>query len=173
MNEPIVERMLDENPLIAFSPFTHGQVEILRDLATRLFAELDRTIGAGQVDGQGFQRCYAMFWLWVLGAYEVTRTMSQARSCFSEQLASRITEFKKRIAKLRMPFAKQEYAGRKQPIGAEPSVSGIDCDARDFSFAVEQQLFSVRETIAEFLAVFDGIKRDDILRDHRRSYDSE
>src|SRR6266478_2222182 len=172
MSDPLVERMFNENPLIAFSPFTHGQVEILRDLSTRLFAELDRAIDAGEVDGQGFQRAYAMFWLWVLGAYEVTRTMSQARSCFSEQLASRVTEFKKRIAKLRMPFAKQEYAGRKQPIGGEASVSGIDCDARDFTFAIEQQLFSVRGTVAEFLAVFDSIKREDILLDHRRSYDS-
>jgi len=74
MSEPIVERMLNENPLIAFSPFTHGQVEMLRDLGNHLFAELDRTIGVGEVDGPGFQRAYAMFWLWVLGAYEVART---------------------------------------------------------------------------------------------------
>ena len=74
MSEPIVERMLNENPLIAFSPFTHGQVEMLRDLGNHLFAELDRTIGVGEVDGPRFQRAYAMFWLWVLRAYEVART---------------------------------------------------------------------------------------------------
>jgi len=171
MSDPVVERMLDENPLIAFSAFSHSQVEILRDLARRLLAELDRSIAPGQVDGQGFQRAYAMFWLWVLGAYEVVRTMSQARSCFSERLGSEVTDFKKRIAKLRIPFAKQEYAGRKKPIVSEASVSGIDCTARDFTFTVEGQTVSMRRTIAEFTVLFDSITRRDIIRDHRCSYE--
>lgn len=171
MSDPAVERMLDENPLIAFSAFSHSQVEILRDLATRLLAELDRSIAPGEVDGQGFQRAYAMFWLWVLGAYEVVRTMSQARSCFSERFASEVTGFKKRIAKLRMPFAKQEYTGRKRPTIGEASVSGIDCATCDFTFTVERQTFSVRRTVAEFTAIFDGVTRRDIIRNHRYSYE--
>jgi len=166
-----VERMFNENPLIAFSAFSHSQVEILRDLSTRLLAELDRSVAPGQVDGEGFQRAYAMFWLWILGTYEVVRTMSQARSCFSERFASEVTDFKKRIAKLRMPFAKQEYAGRNEPIVGETSVSGIDCAARDFTFTIEGQTFSMRQTIAEFRALFDSVTRRDIILDHRRRYE--
>ena len=97
--------------------------------------------------------------------------MSQARSCFSERLASEVTDFKKRIAKLRIPFAKQEYAGRKKPIVSEASVSGIDCTARDFTFTVEGQTVSMRRTIAEFTVLFDSITRRDIIRDHRCSYE--
>jgi len=34
--DPTIERMLDQHPLIAFSVYTDGQVEILLDLVIRL-----------------------------------------------------------------------------------------------------------------------------------------
>ena len=170
----MIEAMLEENPLVAFSPYTHSQVEILSQLGASLLAELDAAIREKQIDGQRFNRAYAMFWLWVLGAYEVTRTMVQARSCFSGAFAERVATLKKRIAKLRMPFAKQEYAGgnrcTSRPISGEASVTGIDCEARDFLFAVGEERFSVRALVLDFTALFKRVKRSDVLKDHREAY---
>ena len=61
----------------------------------------------GIVDGD-FNLAYGRIWLWILGAYEVVRTMCQARICFSEEYLAKLTTFKTAMADIRIPFAKQE-----------------------------------------------------------------
>src|SRR5258706_8916923 len=122
-----IDQLYRENPLLEFSVYTHMQVEITRRLGSEVLDTLDMAIAPPAVegattttDGAALNRAYAQFWLWVLAAYEVVRTMSQARGCFSVPLAGRLLEFKRHIAGLRIPFAKQEYArGGDQPIGSE------------------------------------------------------
>lgn len=53
-------------------------------------------------------------WFWTLGAYEVVRTMSQAKKCFSESAMIRINETKKHFARARMPAAKMEPERKKR-----------------------------------------------------------
>ena len=98
--------------------------------------------------------------------------MCQAKSCFSPALTTRLSAFKKRVSKLRMPFAKQEYEGRKPktPIKGEASIYGIDTTRGDMRFEVEGVVISIREILGEFEAIFSSITRSDILRDHRTSY---
>jgi hypothetical protein len=52
--------------------------------------------------------------LWILGAYEVVRTLDQRarnRSLFDSQNRERIQSLKRRINRLRVPLAKLEPAG--------------------------------------------------------------
>ena len=65
---------------------------------------------------------YGQFWLWVVGAFEVVRTMAGAKACFSQRVKDELGPLKKTLAFLRMPFAKQEYPGGGKKIGTEASV---------------------------------------------------
>lgn len=123
-NEKFINKIVRENPLIAFSLYTHLQVEIVRDLGHQILEILDTAFDSNAADGKGVNRAYGSFWLWVLGSYEITRTFCQAESCFSGTLVAELKGFKKKVAILRMPFAKQEYPRKKEPIKTEASSAG-------------------------------------------------
>lgn len=162
--------MLAQNPLIGFSVYTHIQVCTLSALGREILALFDSYIAEGSADAQAVNRAYGMFWLWLLGAYEVTRTMCQAKSCFTAELSTKLIALKKRLSALRIPFAKQEYEGRKIPIKAEASVCGVDTIGKDFKFEVNGTVLSVRDLISAFGSVFGDIKPEDVLSHHRDSY---
>lgn len=114
-------------------------------LGSEIGKALDKALDRESVDGESLNRAYGLFWLWVIGTYEVIRTMCQAKSCFSEEVYDRLDRFKKHIATLRVPFAKQEYQGRQVPIKAENSMK-LEVEARDIVFSVKEQRFAARET---------------------------
>ncbi len=97
-DEKLVDKMLNENPLIAFSVYTHIQVEIVRDLGRQILEILDNAFKPGVAEGNSVNRSYGLFWLWILGSYEVTRTMTQADSCFSNALMAKLKSFKKQVS---------------------------------------------------------------------------
>jgi len=165
-----IAEMHNQNPLIRFSPYTQIQVRTLSEFGREILDLLDSSMAKGSVDAQAFHRAYGMFWLWLLGAYEVTRTMCQAKSCFTAELATKLIALKKRLSALRMPFAKQEYEGQKIPIKAEASVRGVDTIGKDFKLEVNGTVLSVRDLISTFESVFGDIKPEDVLSDHRDSY---
>lgn len=162
--------MLDQNPLIRFSVYTHIQVCTLSTLGREILALLNSSIAEGSADPQASNRAYGMFWLWLLGAYEVTRTMCQAKSCFTAELSTKLIALKKPLSKLRMPFAKQEYKGENSPIATEASISAVDTIGKDFKFKINGTVLSVRDLIGAFESVFGNIKREDVLNHHRDSY---
>ncbi len=169
-NKTHIDRMLDENPLVAFSVYTHLQVETVSDLGRQILEILNTSFKPGIVDGDGVDRAYGLFWLWVLSSYEVTRTMSQAETCFSSSLANKVKSFKKKVSTLRMPFAKQEYPGEKQPIKTEASIYGIDTQIGDLKFEVKGKIVSMRDLINEFEMLVKNISRADILKRHEQSH---
>lgn len=156
-------------PLCRFSVYSQLQVAAVQRLATELEYLLDAAIEDDVVDTRSFQRIYGLFWLWVLATYEVSRTMSEYRSCFSTELGERILAYKRHVAVLRIPFAKQQFAGRKEPIGAEASISAVDARTKDLAFSVEGRVFWVRELLSEFEELIQSIKPKDILRDLREA----
>jgi hypothetical protein len=122
-----ISEMLKRAPLMRFSTHSQVQIETVRKLSAELIQNLDQGIQGHQIDGQTFQRIYGGFWLWVLGAYEVTRTMSEYKNCFSGCLNTAVSTFKRSISILRIPFEKQQFMGRdKRPINGEASVCGFD-----------------------------------------------
>lgn len=151
-------------PLIKFSVYTQSQVECLKRVSDELWQLLDEDGGLGS----NFQRIYGNFWIWVLGAYEVSRTISEYKHCFSERLNTDVMSFKKRIAILRMPFAKQQYRGNdKRTINGEASVYDFDSDTKDIAFEVEGDVIWLRVLIAEFDRLVESISHADVLQDLR------
>lgn len=170
---PVVERMLDENPLIQFSVYTDIQNKIVLDLGQSVLEALmagiakDESTGHISCDWPLANRAYGEFWLWILGAYEIVRTMCQAGSCFTPQFARKLVRLKKRLATIRMPFAKQELAGDNGHVTGELSITEVQADPPDLQFEIERQAVSVRGIINEYAGVFCNITRADILADKR------
>ena len=161
----ISDEIANRYPLGEFSIYSQIQSQIVRELGRRLLNRL--------VDGIGdpTNGSYGQFWLWVLGAFEIVRTMCQAEKCFAQSLVAELKSLKRLLRAIRIPFAKQELPGHKSaPVGGEPSICGINTSPPDMRFKVQGQLISARELISEFERVFGGITKADILADHRTSY---
>jgi hypothetical protein len=146
------------NPLIRFSVHTHRQIHVLGSVAGEIRAHLNAAIADAGANTERLDAADGLFWMWVLGAYEVTRTVGQAKDCFSPSAHSRIVTFKRHIAGLRIPFAKQEYAGdSKSPLQSEQSIYGIDSAQKDFSFEVREAVFWGRDLLDQFEALVASI----------------
>lgn len=179
----VIEQMLDKNPLLLFSTYTQIQTRIIRDLGQQIINELNVSIRLDQeaseaiVNSATISQLYGRFWLWVIGSYEITRTMCQANNranCFSATVGTRLQCFKQMISPLRMAFAKQEYAdGRRNqevPVQADASIAHFDGVNKDLGFQVKDKNYSVRACIEEFEEMMGSIQRLDVLRNHRQSY---
>lgn len=162
MSESTIERLLDDQPLLLFSLYTQIQSRILIELGQRICRMLDEIIFVSEVKASGVQEVYGMFWLWVLGAYEVIRTMSQHSNCFSSQMQSKLASVKKSLNLVRIPFAKQELKWKGRKIYAELSISKVDIVTKDIIFNIEGKDIYVRQLVCEFVRFITGIKRDDI-----------
>jgi hypothetical protein len=181
MNEPkdnpIVQRMFESAPLIRYSVYTHVQCQCLDALEHELHTTLDASFtptpdGTSplSIDASHFTRASGHFWLWMLGAYEVVRTMCQTPDCFSPQLLGRLRELKRLLAAVRMPFAKQELAGSQEPVAAEPSVSGVRGPPADLAFRIRGRDYTVRQLTSRWRQVFASIAPADVLADRRVYY---
>ncbi|TSE13456.1 hypothetical protein C1D09_003845 [Mesorhizobium intechi] len=159
MPADVLTEMFKAKPLLAFSLYTQAQADKLQRMRDEIEALMADT-GTNEVFNE-WQRATDFFWFFTLGAYEVLRTMDQHNRCFVPLVGSKITEMKRRIAPLRMPFAKQEYQGGGGPIGGENSIVGFKNGS--FQYRVGDTVFDVRETMAAVCDFLGGIKRDDVL----------
>lgn len=167
-DDQILQDIWKRAPLMRFSTYSQVQVEALQRLSVEIRKLLDTSISERAIDTAGFQRTYGLFWLWVLGAYEMTRTLSEYKKCFSERFQAEIAKFKGSISVLRIPFAKQQFQGRdKRPISGEASVYGFDSTKKDLSFQIDGKEIWVRGTLAEFDSFVDAVTIDDVLGDLR------
>lgn len=168
--DSVILEMLKRTPMVRFSMYSQIQIEIVQNLSVELVQNLDQAIQDDQIDGQTFQFIYGRFWLWVLGAYEVTRTMSEYKNCFSGCLNTAVLTFKRSVSILRIPFAKQQFQGKEnRPINGEASVWGFDLVKKDLSFKVGDKVVWMRALIEEFECLVRSIKPEDVLLDLRAS----
>lgn len=167
-DDQILRDLLKRAPLMRFSTYSQVQIEALRRLSAEIRELLDNSISEGAMDAPGFQRTYGLFWLWVLGSYEMTRTLSEYKECFSERFQVEIAKFKGSISVLRIPFAKQQFQGRgRRPISGEASVYGSDSTKKDLSFQIDGKKIWVRSMLAEFDSFVGAVTIDDVLGDLR------
>lgn len=151
-----IGKIMEETPLLGFSLYTATQVQSLQNIGKEII-DLSSNWNGTITDSP---RVYDLFWLWVLGAYEVLRTMGQHLDCFSEPLKKEITNNKKLFANIRMPFAKQELQGSKGPVYAEPSVVGF---ANGMKFEISGVTYESNRIIEDFLIFIDSIEIGDVV----------
>lgn len=159
----VIRDFYERNPLAAFAPLTDLQVKSLGDVASVIVQKLDDSfLGGSNVHGKHLNETYALLWLWVLGVYEVLRTMAQAKNCFVQDLAEKIDIEKRCFAKLRMPLAKHEFVNRGGPSGLYGLLSGIDTSEKDVSFSFNDEKFSARGMISRFSSFFAELRLEQI-----------
>ena len=122
---PTSEQIVDRDPLMAFSLYLSGRTAVLLSIADEIIDHLDQSFSRPVVDGAGVERAESLMWLWILGAYEVVRTMCQAKSCFSERALNDLIKLKKTLSTVRMPAAKMEKPGRKIPVTSNRTPSAL------------------------------------------------
>lgn len=156
------------HPLYLFSLYTGLQHDALNWLASEIDGIRSSIDFKGKsIDAQALSRYYNSFWFWTLGAYEVVRTMSQHKACFSDAVAAKTVETKKLLSVIRIPFAKQEIAQRGGPVWAELSICGFSED--DFKLQIADMEISPSKVISQVLSFLEGISHDDILASIPRS----
>jgi hypothetical protein len=169
---PTHDQIVERDPLQEFSFYLSGRVNVLCIFAVEIIHELDHGFTAESINAERVERAESLMWLWVLGAYEIVRTMHQAKECFSEHLCQDLQNLKKVLASVRMPAAKMEKPGKKTPVTSNRSPSGWDVKNRDLLVGdpEEDTSASARWLLAEFDRVFCSIERKDVLAHHETSY---
>lgn len=131
---------------------SYYQYEILIELGDEVFDLIDTCINEDEtIDFALFNKAYGRFWLWVLGSYEFIRTLDQNSNCFPQVYKSVISELKKELSLIRMPFAKQEYRGEKNSKAESATlVSDVDVKEKDIFFQIKEVKLSAKGLINRF-----------------------
>jgi hypothetical protein len=173
---PTWAEIVERDPLIAFSHYLSGRVNVLCSFADEIIENLDRGFSGQCVDDARITLAESLMWFWLLGAYEVVRTMHQAKACFSERLVQDLSSLKKTLASVRMPAAKMEKPGNKKvPVTSNRSPTGWDVEKRDLlvNDPEESPDISARWILSEFDRVFSSVTQSDVLAHHEEGYASE
>ena len=97
--------------------------------------------------------------------------MDEHKECFSEPLLQKVGMLKKELSKVRIPFAKQQFARKKghkdRAIGSEPSVAGVGEERNDLLFEIEGNSVSCRNMLKRFNDFIQSVNHEEILRDLR------
>jgi hypothetical protein len=147
--------MFKSKPLAAISADTQIQVDYL----VKLGGEIDEKLRSYTGVINDFDDTYGRFWLWLLGAYEVTRTLAQQADSLDPSFAKKLKELKRYLAEVRMPFAKQEYRGRAEKIGNDLCVVNFQ---QDMEFIIDGKPVSARSVIDRVVIFFLSIDIEDL-----------
>jgi hypothetical protein len=171
---PTWEQVVERDPLMSFSHYLSGRVHVLLALADEILEHLDQGFSEAHVDGGRVERAESLMWLWMLGAYEVVRTMCQAKACFSDNTFNELARLKKALSLVRMPAAKMEKSGKNEPVTSNRSPAGWDVAKQDLLVNDPEAKpdISARFILAEFDRVFSSMTKHDVLARHEESYSS-
>ena len=170
MSNEAWEEFLRKQPLARFSYYLNGRVRVLNEVKKEIIENLDKAFVDNAVFHEKISRAEMLFWLWSLGAYEVIRTMHQAKSCFSERVQNDLFELKKELAAVRIPNAKMEKVGKKVPVPSGRSASGINIERKDLLVGEPRDDISARDLILRISVFFSSISDTDIILAHEEAY---
>src|SRR5262245_56962863 len=107
-----------------------------------------------------------------IGAYEIVRTMCQAKDCFSQRVFDELVSLKKTLSTVRMPAAKMEKPGKRAPVISNRSPACLDVSNRDLLVNDPESTpdISARFILMEFNRLMSSITKNDILGHHEESY---
>lgn len=168
---PTWEEQVSREPFLAFSFVLSTRNNQLATVADEILDNLDRGISKDLIDGQYVTKAGILIWLWTLGAYEIVRTMCQAKSCFTTECFDRLQPLKKRLAKIRMPDAKMEKQGRPIPVGSNRSPWCEDVQSKDLLIGDPEEPYSARKLIDDYFSTINSISPNDIVARHEQSYE--
>lgn len=168
---PTREEILEREPLIAFSFYLSDKNSLLLNLSDEILENLDKGFG-DKIDTKLIGDASSWTWFWTLGAYEIVRTISQAKECFSEKFITKINELKKQLAVVRMPSAKMEEQGENKPVNSNRSPDGWDIENKDLLIGSPENPKSARHLIELYDKTLCSLNPEDVIKHHQESYNN-
>lgn len=165
---PTRDEVLAREPLLAFSFYLSDKNNILQDLTDEIVENLDKGFGE-PIHTEFLGEASTWTWFWTLGAYEVVRTISQSKDCFSENFMEKIASLKRELAIVRMPSSKMEEAGRKTPVNSNRSPDGWDLSSKDLIIGSPDRPKSARQLFTLYNKTMDSLMPSDVFKSHRES----
>ncbi|VVB90472.1 Uncharacterised protein [uncultured archaeon] len=159
--------------MIAFSFYLSGRNNVLLSVSDEIIENLDKGFTNNPIDGGLIGHASTLMWFWTLGAYEVIRTMCQAKKCFSENFYEKISELKNDLAKARMSSSKMEMKGKKIPVGSNRSPDGWDITNKDLLIGDPEDPISGRMLLEKYDNVLSSLTIEDIKARHEHTYNIE
>jgi hypothetical protein len=167
---PSWEDQVAREPLLAFSFVLSTRHNQLTTIADEILDNLDKGISKERIDTTYITKAGILIWLWTLGAYEIVRTMCQAKSCLDSECLYRLQPLKKRLAKVRMPDSKMEKQGKAIPVNSNRSPWCELIETQDLLIGDPDTPDSARQLLEDYFKTIDSIKLSEILAKHEESY---
>lgn len=167
---PTWEQEVSREPLLAFLFVLSTRNNQLAKIADEIIDCLNEGVSNERIYGPSVTRGGTLIWLWTLGAYEVVRTMCQAKSCFSQNCLDKLQPLKNKLAKVRMPDAKMEKKGKKVPVNSNRSPWLEVVESKDLLIGDPEEPYSARALIDEYFSIIDSISPEDVIDKHEKSY---
>lgn len=166
---PTEKELLEREPLMAFSFYLSGRNNVLLLLSDEIIDNLDNGFSISPINAEFIDKASTSMWFWTLGAYEVIRTISQAKNCFSTEFIEKINTLKKELAIVRMPSAKMEEQGKKKAVTSNRSPDGWDIDNKDLWVGSPDAPISAKLLIRLYENTMSSLTIDDIKKPHMES----
>jgi len=167
---PTWDQQLEREPLLAFSFILSTRNNQLSTVADEILDLLDAGISESFIDTNKTTKAGILMWLWILGAYEIVRTMCQASNCFSLEYMEKLRPLKNKLAKIRMPDSKMEKQGKKQPVSSNRSPWCEVQKTKDLLIGDPEEAYSTREIIDYYFSIIYSLTSKDIMGNHEASY---
>jgi hypothetical protein len=170
LNNPTENERLDREPFLAFSFYLSSQNNILLGTIDTINEKLNNGFSSKSIKADCISDASVLLWFWSLAAYEVVRTMCQAKECFSAEFYKKIEGLKNDLSKVRMPTAKMEKQGKKIPVLSNRSPDGWDYANKDLLIGDPDDCVSGRWLMNRYDTVMSFVKIQDIKGHHAVSY---
>ncbi len=168
--DDINDKIYEAKPITKYSFYLNGRIEILLETKNEIVSSLEALNDTGN-SSENISNAEKLLWFWILGAYEVVRTMHQSKASFSEKVLKKLQDLKQVLAKARMPASKMEVKNKKQAVTSFRSPIGIDVKAKDFElFTDDENFISAKSLLSSFEEVIKSITTKDILAPHQSNY---
>lgn len=163
-------------PLTTFSFYLSGRNQVLLALAEEIVNNLDACVSsAGAFPSGPRTRASDLMWLWTLGAYEVIRTMCQAKECFSARFYRAIADLKVELERVRIPNTKMERLkydrkDRTIPVSSNREPDAWDDSRKDLLVGDPAAAVSARMLLGKYARVVSSLTAEDVITSHEASF---
>ena len=171
---PTEAEELEREPLQKFSFYLSSRVIQLLGVGEEIKSKLDAGLSVDCIDGRILGNTGVLAWLWMLGTYEVIRTMCQPKNAFSSRISNNLVALKRKLEIPRMPDAKMEPKGRNHPANSNRCPPFWDLENKDVILGdFDSGSARFRPLLAEFDEVMSSITCEDVLLHHHDTYNRD
>ena len=166
---PTEEEMLNREPLLNYSFYLSSKNILLLNTIDTILENLDMGFSESSTNGDFISDASILTWFWTLGAYEIVRTMSETKDCFSKRINTKLNHLKTILAKARMPSSKMEKKGKKIAVNSNRSFVHWDVKNKDLLIGDPDDPVSARYMFKYYDNTLSSITINDVIKKHELS----